>query len=689
MVSGGRVLLLDDDPQFRALIKPALETAGLVVHEAAKGRIARRLVSDVQPDALIVDGLLPDTNGVKWIESYRREGGDLPIVFVSAFYRDIDSYKKLTKALNVAHVMHKPVTPTQLTRAVVDLLQDPSRSAPASDGSTVAVDNEVEDEIFYVPRESDQPPVPDDDDLKALRESYEAVLPELLEGLLRAADRVRRRPEQRAAVREAVDRAHKLAGSAGSYGFESLGDAAAVIEVQLRGLLQGTQPDWNAYDRALDQVRLLDQSRPPDPFAAREALRPGLVPGHGLPTLDPTASRLLGPRVLVADDDPALLDFVQTTLRGSIVQLAIANGMREVREHGAAIDAAVVGVPFGRPDASKEVVAELRRLQPKAPIAVVALDDGDATRKRAAATGADIFLAHPLDDAELARVLRRLEAMGTDQTPLRVLKLGKVKGIAESMSAADGIDVTSCDSMDELLRRLSRSRPHAVLLGDHEIGLRSRLIRMADGGSDVCILSTARGCLEVDAVVTSAASAVQAVLARGGRLRAMRRAGNDASTGLPRRVELAGLLMGALRGARRAKLPFTLAVLEIDNFDDLIAEHGASFSERVMAGVAQLLRSRFRVEDVRGRWQRSVFVLGFAGGEATALAKAVGRFQQDVDALQFASRGEPVRISFCTGLASAPLVGEELRDLLLAAEAQLRQAQQNGNGGRICATATP
>ena len=75
--------------------------------EARKGRDALHLLATGDPSVLVVDGLLPDTTGLRWIEKIREQGVTLPIVFVSAFYRDLDSYKRLKEQLACADVLYK------------------------------------------------------------------------------------------------------------------------------------------------------------------------------------------------------------------------------------------------------------------------------------------------------------------------------------------------------------------------------------------------------------------------------------------------------------------------------------------------------------------------------------------------------------------------------------------------------
>ena len=59
-----RVLIVDDDPRFRALARALLEASGhAVVAEAANGAQALATALRIRPDAALVDVQLPDTDG--------------------------------------------------------------------------------------------------------------------------------------------------------------------------------------------------------------------------------------------------------------------------------------------------------------------------------------------------------------------------------------------------------------------------------------------------------------------------------------------------------------------------------------------------------------------------------------------------------------------------------------------------
>jgi len=59
------VLVIDDDPVMRVLLRTLLEAAGYVVAEAADGTDGLARLADVAPDAVMVDSQMPDISGVE------------------------------------------------------------------------------------------------------------------------------------------------------------------------------------------------------------------------------------------------------------------------------------------------------------------------------------------------------------------------------------------------------------------------------------------------------------------------------------------------------------------------------------------------------------------------------------------------------------------------------------------------
>lgn len=108
------VLVVDDDPQIRALIQDVLEDAGLTVETAADGRQAVQPGADRRPAAAILDLTLPVLSGeavAAWLQDVY--GAGFPIVVLTADDRGAE------RAVNLGAIayLHKPFLLDDLIKA--------------------------------------------------------------------------------------------------------------------------------------------------------------------------------------------------------------------------------------------------------------------------------------------------------------------------------------------------------------------------------------------------------------------------------------------------------------------------------------------------------------------------------------------------------------------------------------------
>lgn len=83
------ILCVDDDPSLRDLVRLVLEEAGFTVALATSGAQALRLVAQVRPDLILLDIVLPDTDGLVLIPQLQAIS-TAPIMILSALARDLD-----------------------------------------------------------------------------------------------------------------------------------------------------------------------------------------------------------------------------------------------------------------------------------------------------------------------------------------------------------------------------------------------------------------------------------------------------------------------------------------------------------------------------------------------------------------------------------------------------------------------
>lgn len=80
-----RILIIDDSFYMRTILKNILTDKGYeVVGEAPNGSAALQLASELSPDLITLDVILPDTTGLELLKRFREDNQDAKVVMVSA-----------------------------------------------------------------------------------------------------------------------------------------------------------------------------------------------------------------------------------------------------------------------------------------------------------------------------------------------------------------------------------------------------------------------------------------------------------------------------------------------------------------------------------------------------------------------------------------------------------------------------
>ena len=80
-----KVLLVDDDAVVRQSLKLVLSDLTTAVHEASSAHDALRLALSEAWDAVVLDMVMPDANGIAVLAVLKRERPDLPVLIVSLY----------------------------------------------------------------------------------------------------------------------------------------------------------------------------------------------------------------------------------------------------------------------------------------------------------------------------------------------------------------------------------------------------------------------------------------------------------------------------------------------------------------------------------------------------------------------------------------------------------------------------
>ncbi|MCA9921530.1 MAG: response regulator [Anaerolineales bacterium] len=116
------VLIVDDEPMARTLLRLMLVRAGYHVSEAEDGFDALEKVRINRPDVILLDVMMPGMDGFTVCETLRKdnETAKLPIIMLSA-KTDLDSINKGLLVGATKYLM-KPISPEDLTRHVRETL---------------------------------------------------------------------------------------------------------------------------------------------------------------------------------------------------------------------------------------------------------------------------------------------------------------------------------------------------------------------------------------------------------------------------------------------------------------------------------------------------------------------------------------------------------------------------------------
>ena len=79
-----RVLVVDDEATLAELVSMALRYEGWEVRSAADGRDAVKVAREFRPDAVVLDIMLPDFDGLEVLRRMRAEAPKLPVLFLTA-----------------------------------------------------------------------------------------------------------------------------------------------------------------------------------------------------------------------------------------------------------------------------------------------------------------------------------------------------------------------------------------------------------------------------------------------------------------------------------------------------------------------------------------------------------------------------------------------------------------------------
>lgn len=145
-----QLVVVDDEPNIRELLITSLRFAGFEVHGAADGASALQLITDLQPDLVVLDVMLPDIDGFTVTRRLREKGQHTPVLFLTARDGTQDKINGLT--VGGDDYVTKPFSLEEVVARIRAVLRRTSPETPEDDSVLRFSDLELDEDSHEVTR---------------------------------------------------------------------------------------------------------------------------------------------------------------------------------------------------------------------------------------------------------------------------------------------------------------------------------------------------------------------------------------------------------------------------------------------------------------------------------------------------------------------------------------------------------
>lgn len=531
--------------------------------------------------------------------------------------------------------------------------------------------------------------------LQALRDDYAARLPSELAQLRTLVNDLADPGLRAPALTQLNHRLHKLAGSAGSFGFTDLGKQAKKLELQTQEWLAGMAMDMGL-------VRVFS--------VAVAALGGDLHPERNnkpMPLVSQSAPQKTNTLIYVLEDDPDIAEEVCMTLRhfGHQVEhfATIASAETEVlRRPPDFMICDIMFIEEGR-EATDAVMILQQHLPAPVPVIFVSTRTDFDAYHAAVRAGAVGYFVKPLDIIRLVDCFEYYLDRNRS-APHRVLIIDDDLALAEHYKLvlnAAGIHAQVSNDPRIIFELLQEFHPDLVLLDINMPGCNgielAQVIRLNQDWLRVPItyLSSEQD-VEKRAVAMGRAGddflskplsdreLVTAVSTRAARSRQLSDAlDRDSLTGLLKHSRIKEQVDIELSRTVRGGGELSVVMLDLDHFKQVNDTYGHPAGDKVIKAIAHLLRQRLRKTDAVGRYggEEFVAVLPRCGRrEALLLMEDVRQRFRDIS---FNTGELTFNVTLSVGIASYRVGIERAEQLLQEADAALYRAKSEGRN-QVC-----
>lgn len=416
---------------------------------------------------------------------------------------------------------------------------------------------------------------------------------------------------------------------------------------------------------------------------------------HEAPVAPDGEGNIASAHLLIIADDTALLESIRRTAEKKRISVSSAQDKAEVLS--LAVDGTFDGVVVAWSSSTEgcEALMALKNYAGSRLPAIVLTKDDFESRLAAARAGATLLLPHGVDPEGIVTAFSGLPRQ-VDEERVVILTDESQLGRERALLDAEGIGVTHVRDPRNVVAAIERTRPQALLLA-----------RLVDGvaASEICALIRAipewhnlpvfvlgaesgevalgayrAGADDVFGLSTSEGELLARMRVRFDRsLSYQEQSNRDVLTGILTRRAFIEAMAARLAEARRAKQHLSLCLCDLDKFKQINDTHGHSVGDEVLATFGLVLNTSFRIEDLRARWGGEEFITAFSGEWADSAREILSRATSRFAKVNFeGAGGQPFNVTVSAGIATYPIDGTSLDELVLVADQRLYAAKLAG-----------
>ncbi len=532
--------------------------------------------------------------------------------------------------------------------------------------------------------------------LRELREKYIRSLPDTIGRIEAHWSRALEDRSNREELSSLCGMLHMLAGSAPSFGFSEVGEAARSAETFVRGILDGgaTLEDgaWERIEAALDALLAASVTSRCEELASRRF-------EESVP--DSPFTRQEEQLIYIVDDDECLLQGLALQIGCFGFQVRAFSNISDFRRCAMAEEPAAIIMDLMFPEghsAGADAVASLRKeFTRHVPVIFISQLDDFTSRLKSVRAGGDAYLVKPLQICSLVEKLDYLIG-DREQDPYRILIVDDDPELSAFYALTleqYGMLTRVVNDPMRIIEHLVDFHPELILMDVYMDGCHgdelAKIIRQMEAYVSIPIVylsSETRKDRQLRALRIGADDfltkpikpehLISSVTIRAERMRIVRSfMEKDSLTGLLNHTKTKEQLDLAVLRARRLGGRFCFAMIDIDGFKSINDTYGHLTGDHVIVILSRLLQQRLRRTDVIGRYGGEEFALILMDTDARNARKIMDDIRESFARIVHESDTSAFSVTFSCGIASYPESPDSLT-LNKEADRLLYEAKRGG-----------